>query len=177
MVEKIKYSVIDTFDDIEIRKYPSVLVVSMFNNNDSEAFNFLFDYIQGNNKLRKKVPMTAPVLSSEKIPMTAPVLSTKQYMAFFLPEHYTKDTAPIPNNAELSIEEIPERILAVIRFGGRSNNKTIDKNSGILKNQLQKKKMKTTGNIFLLRYNSPFTPGFLRRNELAMVLTNFDEKN
>lgn len=174
MVEKINYKVLDRFDSIEIRRYPSFFIVSTRRNEENNAFGLLFNYIKGDNKSRKKIAMTAPVISSEKIPMTTPVISTEFYMAFALPVHFTEETVPTPINPNVNVEQVPDCVLAVIRFSGRSTKKSIEKYSLILKDQLHQKQLKTTGDVFLFRYNSPFTPGFLRRNELAVELVNYN---
>jgi hypothetical protein len=175
MTEQIKYHLIKKIDDIEIRQYPELLIASVKNKDDTTAFGILFNYISGDNQTSKKIPMTSPVLSSEKISMTAPVISKNDYFAFVLPDTYNTATVPIPNNSEITIEFTPKKILAVIRFSGRANKKSIYKQVNILKEILKKENLKVKGESFLMRYNSPFTPGFLRRNEIAIELIDFEK--
>lgn len=176
MVNHISYMLVKKIDTIEFRKYPELVVASTKNNDENTAFGILFDYISGKNHSRKKIAMTSPVISSKKIPMTSPVFSKNECMAFSLPEKYSKETAPVPTHSEVSIDVIPKRILAVLRFSGKTNKKRIKKYTLKLQNRLDTENIKTTGDVFLLRYNSPFTPGFLRRNEVAIELANFDKK-
>jgi len=173
MVEKTKYEILKKIDEIEIRKYPEIITASAKNTDEDSAFGVLFNYISGNNQKKEKISMTAPVISSEKIPMTAPVISEEEYMAFILPEKYKKDTVPIPKNELVKIETIHKRTIAVIRFSGRANEKSIKENEQILIKKLKNLKIQTTGETFLMRYNSPFAPGFIRRNEIAIEITNF----
>ena len=114
--------------------------------------------------------MTAPVISSEKIQMTAPVISQKNYMAFVVPSAYNKDNVPKPTNPKVSIDIQPSRTVAVLRFSGYSTSKNIEKHTQKLLSQIKNNKLKTKGEPYLMRYNSPFAPGFIRRNEIAVEI-------
>ena len=169
MVEKAPYDVLKKIDDIEIRNYPE-LILAKVKNNDDNAFNLLFNYISGENTSQKKIPMTAPVITSEKIPMTTPVLSMKNYMAFVMPSNYETSTIPKPKDPKVEIETRKKMKVAVLRFGGYSTTKKTDKNIKKLLETLKKQELKTKGEPFLMRYNSPFAPGFIRRNEVAIEI-------
>jgi hypothetical protein len=172
MVEKAPYQIINQIDGLEIRHYPEMILALAHTNNDDSAFGILFNYIQGANKTQKKIKMTAPVISSEKIPMTAPVISDQNYMAFVMPETYTKETIPLPTNPLVEIKIQRPRTLAVLRFSGRASQKDTQKQFEKLNSTLQKHNIQTKGESFLMRYNSPFTPGFIRRNEVAIEIIN-----
>ena len=62
---------------------------------DDAGFNLLFAYISGSNKPREKIPMTAPVITSQKIPMTAPVVSDAGSMSFVMPAGTKREETPI----------------------------------------------------------------------------------
>jgi effector-binding domain-containing protein len=111
--------------------------------------------------------MTAPVVS-EQIEMTAPVLSDKASLAFVMPEGYTTETAPEPLNEEVKIVEVPERLVAALRFSGRWTKSSFNAKSKELLNELATANLKTKGNAFAMLYNAPFTPWFMRRNEVAI---------
>lgn len=173
MVVKAEYHVVQKKDKLEIRKYPELVIASTSGDIENSAFSLLFNYINGNNKSKRKISMTAPVItfeSNETISMTAPVISKRKYMAFILPSKYTKETAPFPLNSNVNIDTIPERTIAVLHFSGKTNEKSLEKHTLILKDQLKKAELQTVGDVFLMRYNSPFTPGFLRRNELGIEI-------
>ena len=77
MVETVKYSIIKKIGNVELRKYPSLILASTINgSDDNSAFMMIADYIFGNNKSSKKISMTSPVITSEKISMTAPVITS-----------------------------------------------------------------------------------------------------
>ena len=169
MVEQAPYDLIEKIEDIEIRKYPELLIAKVKSEGDI-SFNFLFNYISGDNKSQNKIPMTAPVISSEKIKMTAPVISKKDYMAFVMPKNYNIETIPKPINEKVKIEMRPKKTVAVLRFSSRVNNKKTNENIKRLLTILENNDLKTKGEPFLMSYNSPFTPGFLRRNEVAIEI-------
>ncbi len=170
MVKTVPYSVIKKIDSVEFRRYSEVLLAVVGKNNDDSAFGLLFQYITGENKTQQSIPMTAPVITSEKIPMTAPVITRGHFMAFVLPSSYTKETVPIPINQSVHIDVQPEQTLAVLRFSGRTSDTKDQKYIQELLTVLKKHDIKVKGQPILMRYNSPFAPGFLRRNEVAVEI-------
>jgi hypothetical protein len=170
MTQEVPYDLVKKIEDVEIRQYPEVIFAVVEDNVDDSGFGLLFQYISGENKTRSKIAMTAPVMTSEKIAMTAPVVTGKNYMAFALPSFYTKETVPIPTNPTVRIEIHPKKTMAVLRFSGRTVEKRVQKNIQKLIATLKNHTMQTKGEPVLMRYNSPFTPGFLRRNEVAVEI-------
>jgi hypothetical protein len=176
MTETIPYTILKNIDKIQIRHYPEVLFAVVENHNEDSGFGLLFRYITGENKTRKRIPMTAPVVTSEKIPMTAPVVTGNNYMAFALPSVYTKETVPTPTNPLVRIDIQPKKTKAVLRFSGRAPARTVQKNIQALLSILKTHQIQVKGEPVLMRYNSPFTPGFLRRNEVAVEIHDAKEK-
>jgi hypothetical protein len=170
MTQQIPYEVLKKIEDIEIRQYPEVIFAVVEDNSDDSGFSLLFQYISGENKTRRKIAMTAPVITSEKITMTAPVITGKNYMAFALPSSYTREIVPIPTNPMVKIEIRSKKIMAVFRFSGRTNEIKVQKNIQKLITILKEHTIQIKSEPVLMRYNSPFTPGFLRRNEVAMEI-------
>ena len=172
MVEKVKYEIIKKINGIEIRKYPEIILAVVEGNNDNSEFGLLFDYISGNNQSQKKIEMTAPVITPEnrpeKIKMTAPVITQSNYMAFVMPSAYNRQTIPMPVNPGVKIKVQAERTLAVLKFGGYTTKNKINANKEKLLKELKVQEIKTLGEPILMRYNSPFAPGFIRRNEIAV---------
>ena len=172
MTQQVPYEVLKKIEDIEIRQYPEVIFAVVEDNSGDSGFGLLFQYISGENKTRRKIAMTAPVITSEKIPMTAPVITGKNYMAFALPSSYTKEIAPIPTNPMVKIQIHPEKTMAILRFSGRSMEIRVQKNIQKLMTTLKNHMIEMKGEPVLMRYNSPFTPGFLRRNEVAIEIND-----
>jgi hypothetical protein len=187
-LEEPKYSVLKEYENFEIRNYASYLVAEVdiegsYNKSGNEAFRILAGYIFGDNQSSTKMNMTAPVeseaiQSSEKMNMTAPVFSNKNFNGytyrFVMESKYTQETLPVPNNSKIRITEIKDRVMAVISFSGRWSQKNFEKHEQILVNDLKNEGIGVASEAIYARYNAPFTPWFLRRNE---IMFEIDYKN
>ena len=170
MVETPNYEVIEQMGDIEIRLYPRLILATVMGDGGGNPFSLLFQYISGNNSGSSKISMTAPVLTPERIAMTAPVISEGYSMSFVVPSKYTLETVPTPNDERIRIQEVPERRLAVVRFRGWAREKSVEKQKARLISILRENGVETVGEPFLMRYNAPMTPGFMRRNEVGIEI-------
>ena len=168
MVKEAKYQIIKKLNKVEVRIYDK-LIISEVDGFGDGGFNILFNYISGNNSTQTTVEMTAPVIS-KKIEMTAPVFSEKDTIGFVMPEEYNLENAPIPNDKRVKIRQTPQRYVAVLSFNGRWTTSNFSKRSNQLLKELQQSQIKTKGSIFTMRYSGPFTPWFLRRNEVAIEI-------
>ena len=187
-LEEPKYSVLKEYETFEIRSYDSYLVAEVdvegaYNETGNEAFRILAGYIFGDNQSSMKMNMTAPVESeaiqpSERMNMTAPVFSNKNINGytyrFVMESKYTQETLPVPNNSKIRITEIKNRVMAVIGFSGRWSQKNFEKHEQILVNDLKNEGIGVASEAIYARYNAPFTPWFLRRNE---IMFEIDYKN
>ena len=166
MVEQAKYDVLKKIGEIEVRRYPRLVIARVDGYGDG-GFNLLFRFISGDNRQKSDIAMTAPVVS-EEIAMTAPVLSEKGSIAFIMPEAFTLETTPEPLDDRVKIVEVPERVVAALRFSGRWSNSVFKKKTEELLAEIENAGLKVAGQVFSMRYNGPFTPWFLRRNEVAV---------
>lgn len=184
-IEIPKYKVLKKERNFEIRQYNAYITASVevnekdYNAATNQGFRYIADYIFGNNTKKSSISMTAPVLqeektTSEKIAMTVPVNIAKgeniYKISFVMPSKYTLETLPIPNNRKVVLTRVPTFRAAVISFSGLVNEKIITKKTEELKNWVKKQKLKDTELIQTARYNPPWTPWFLRRNEIIMQL-------
>ena len=183
-LEEPKYSVLKEYENFEIRNYDSYLVAEVdiegsYNKTGNEAFRILAGYIFGDNQSSTKMNMTAPVESeaiqpSERMNMTAPVFSNKNVNGytyrFVMESKYTQETLPVPNNSKIRITEIKDRVMAVISFSGRWSQKNFEKHEQILVNDLKNEGIGVASKAIYARYNAPFTPWFLRRNEIMFEI-------
>ncbi|HII85774.1 TPA: heme-binding protein [Candidatus Bathyarchaeota archaeon] len=165
MVEQAKYEVLRNINAVEIRRYPQLIIARVDGLGDG-GFNLLFSFITGDNRQKANVKMTAPVVS-EQIAMTAPVVSEEGSIAFIMPDGYTLETTPEPLDNRIEIIAVPERTVAALRFSGRWSASIFRKKTTQLLDELRKAGVEATGQVFSMRYNGPFTPWFLRRNEVA----------
>jgi hypothetical protein len=179
MVKTVAYEVIRELGAVELRRYPGMVIAKVEGRGDT-GFNLLFRYITGNNRTREQLEMTAPVISggsgpkarSERIAMTAPVITGGGSLAFVLPKGYTMDTAPLPLDPEVVLEEMPPRTLAVLRFSGRWTEGNFKVRARAMLEHLEEAGVKPKGEVFAMVYNPPFTPPFLRRNEVAVEVAD-----
>jgi hypothetical protein len=169
MVETAKYDVVLEDSEFEIRRYHKMLVATVSSPVGSQ-FNRLFQYISGNNKAKSKIDMASPVITSEKIEMTAPVLSSEESMSFVVPPKYDIGTVPEPTDPNVSISDVPERYVATIRFRGFAWKESVNKKTRRLFEWLSTEGIEHKGKPFLMQYNPPFVPGFLRRNEVGVEI-------
>ena len=172
MVETAKYQVIRSDGEYEIRKYDTILLATV--KNAPSKFRVLFNYITGSNKSKKKVAMTSPVITSEEIAMTSPVLSTNESMSFVVPSEYTQETVPEPTDERITINKIPERYVAIVRFKGLARKNIVEKQTDKLLDWLKREDIQINGLSFLMQYNPPYVPGFLRRNEIGIEIKYHD---
>ena len=178
MTANVEYEVIREIGPVEIRRYPSLTLATVFAASDNEAFSILFDYISGSNDPNQRIAMTAPVISKgpagKKIAMTAPVISNEGSFSFVLPSGYDLQTAPRPIDQRIRLEHVPPRSVAVIKFTGRAHEHDVKDEERILLDTLEENKVRSNGEPFLMRYNGPFTPGFMRHNELGIEVVKDD---
>jgi len=178
-VEKPKYKVLSSNQNIEIREYPAMIVAEadVIGERDKairEGFRIIADYIFGNNFVGEKVAMTAPVTqqASKQIAMTAPVIQQGAGEAwqvrFIMPASYTLDTLPKPKNPAVELKEIEAKRFAVIRFSGLAREGILKSHTDKLKAFLQSKKIKTQSSPTYAFYNPPWTLPFFRRNEVMI---------
>ena len=182
-VEKPKYIVNFTEEDIESRSYDSMIVAEVLIKNSreesiSQGFRVLADYIFGNNVSAEKIPMTSPVIEqkSEKIPMTAPVKQQIKdniwSIQFIMPAQYSMDSLPKPNNNTVKIKLIPPADYVVIKFNGKNENKNIQIHEDKLKEFIEKKDLEVKGKPIYAFYNPPWTIPILRINEIMIEIKN-----
>lgn len=170
MTYEVEYTVIGQIGEAEVRTYPALSIVSVSGYPENEAFGFLFRYISGRNRAGAKIPMTAPVLTASTIPMTAPVITERETMSFVMPPGFTAGDLPEPLEAVVHPGDIPARTVAVIRFSGRADPRVVEDQTARLLAILAEHEVRVTGSPFLMRYNAPFVPGFLRKNEAAVPI-------
>jgi effector-binding domain-containing protein len=102
--------------------------------------------------------------------MTAPVVSDAGSMSFAMPAGTKGDETPDPLDSRVRIVTLPERDIAIIRFSGYASREDVDAATSRLQAGLKSEGIVMAGQPFLMRYDSPWTPGFLRRNEVAIEI-------
>jgi hypothetical protein len=182
-IEEAKYEVVKKDNKFEIRDYaPHILAETIVEGDVEEAgnkaFKRLFRYISGDNRSREKVAMTAPVSQQpmgEKIKMTAPVgqhrVEQGWAVSFMMPASYTMETLPEPEDPKISLRQVPARRMAAVRYSGFWSEKNYLRYKLELESWIHEKGLTIVGDPIWARYNPPFTPWFLRRNEILIPIT------
>jgi hypothetical protein len=184
-IEKAKYTVLDKEDDFELRQYEARIVAETYvegslKESGDDGFRRLYNYISGDNKKKQSISMTAPVgqePSSEKIAMTAPVNQEKKdsqwRITFLMPSEYTMETLPEPTDKRVKLLEEPGRLMAAVRYSGTWSEASYQKNRSLLEEFIQKRGWTQKGEAVWARYDPPFMPWFLRRNEVLIPVEQF----
>ena len=121
-IETYAYTIIDSYETFEIRKYEASLFTSVeipsnnYRETSSKGFSILAGYIFGANDKEEKIAMTSPVAMSLKDSTT---------MLFLVPKKYTRDNLPTPNDSSIEFKNIPEKRVAAISFGGWASDSKI----------------------------------------------------
>lgn len=170
MTGTIPYDVTGETDGVEFRRYPPLVLATVFDDGSDRGFRLLFAFITGANRARDTISMTAPVITSSQIPMTAPVISEPGTMSFVMPAGMPRERVPEPTDERVRIETVPAREMGVIRFSGHARRGDVEVATARLSTVLKMAGISTRGTPFLMRYNSPATPGFLRRNEVGIEI-------
>ena len=169
-IEEPEYEVLSEADTYEIRRYAPYIVAEVDVDGDadsagSKAFRILAGYIFGDNEGDTRMKMTAPVASQP-----AGGDANRHTYAFVMERKYTLESLPRPNDPRIRLSEVEPRTMAAVRYSGRWTEKNYRQHLAELRQALAADGVATRGEPLLARYNSPFTPWFLRRNEVLLEL-------
>jgi hypothetical protein len=164
-IEEPEWQLVDTLDSVELRHYsPSIQARTTLDDSGQTSVGFkrLAGFIFGGNDRSQTIAMTAPVQETLQDPVPT--------MAFTMPGEYDIDDLPAPEDDRVVIVDVPERTLAVIRFSGWATRGKIASNSRKLLETLEDNGIEPVSGTTLNQYNPPWTPPFLRRNEISVEI-------
>ncbi|PWR07523.1 heme-binding protein [Micromonospora acroterricola] len=183
MTEQQPYRVVSRHPGFELRRYPAHVVAEMqiqasFTRAPIEAFRPLAAYIGGANRVRHPTGTNAPVMQEAtgtvKIAMTAPVVQEEgeqpgaYLVQFVMPASATAATLPEPVDPRVRIREIPAQLAAAMRFSGRWTETAFGERATMLGRSVTASGLQPTGAIRYARFDPPWKPWFLRRNEVVL---------
>ena len=181
-IEEAAYTVEQTDGDFQLRQYaPQVVAETLVDGTQEEAgnkaFNLLFRYISGANRSKQAIAMTAPVAQERegaKIAMTAPVGQAAEgnrwAVSFTMPTNCTLETLPEPTDEKVRLRAIPARRMAAARYSGTWSEARYARNLGRLREWMKTAGLTAIGDPVWARYDPPFTPWFMRRNEILLPI-------
>ncbi len=181
-VEEPSFKTVSSDGDFEIRDYPALVVAEVTvpgaqREAANAGFRPLAAYIFGGNSGKASIAMTAPVEQApagEKIAMTAPVTQTPSsgewIVRFTMPSAYTLATLPKPDDPRVRLRETPPARFAVVKFSGVARPELVATKTADLSAWMEKRQLRAAGPETLAQYNPPWTPGFMRRNEVMIPL-------
>jgi hypothetical protein len=158
------YTLSRTSGSFEVRDYPAMMAVEtlMTGTEGDAGFSRLFRFISGRNAKAQKIAMTTPVLMSGD--------ETNRTMAFVMPADLQPDRVPTPADAALSVRQIQPGRFAVLRFSGARSPKREEAALAQLKTWMAAEGLGTSSPPVYGYFDPPWTPPFLRRNEVMLRL-------
>lgn len=161
------YRVLKSIGEMEVRRYPEALTASVlrpgttYREVSNSGFRSLAGYIFGGNAEKKKIAMTAPVHME--------IGADSARMRFVMPEGLTMDSLPAPIDPNITLERVPEEVVAVLRFGGFSNDDKIAAHGEELLRQMKAAGLEPIGPVRFLGYDPPWQL-VARRNEVVVAM-------
>jgi DNA gyrase inhibitor GyrI len=156
------YKVVRKDGNFELRTYPALVLAETPMRNSNDGFRRLFRYISGNNAAKQKIAMTTPVYMTGE--------NTNATMAFVMPKNMSASATPKPGEESVTIRETTGGQYAVWRFSGGRNGENEELALAALQSRLAQENMKSKGGPIFGYFDPPWTPSFVRRNEVMLRL-------
>jgi hypothetical protein len=168
MTERQPYQVLETFRDFEIRSYPAGVQIETEVRGDflragNMGFGPLVRFISGNNKKRQSIAMTAPVIQQ------ASGIDTHR-VRFVLPEAMSASDTPQALDPSVRILEVPAHFAAARKFSGSWSEERFEGEGKALISALLTQGITSEGSLYFARFDPPWKPGFLKRNEVLIKI-------
>ena len=166
-IETPKYKLLSTIGKVEIRKYPKMITATtklssaQYDEDGSNGFRTVANYIFGGNSSNKKIAMTAPVIMN---------MGDSSTLSFVMPSEYELKDLPAPNTSNVTIKTESVKILAALQYGGYSSDSKIQKYASELRSILVANKVQIIGPLLYMGYNAPWDV-INRRNEVAFEIS------
>ena len=165
MTQEQKYSVVDSFAGFELRKYDACVladieITSDFEKAGSAGFGPLVGFIGGQNLSGTRIAMTAPVIQEPT--------DRAHIVSFVMPSEIDEPGAPKPTDNRVSLRVKPQELVAVARFTGLMSAASYQGRLTKLLVAIDTAGYRTVGNARFARFDPPWTPWFIRRNEIQI---------
>lgn len=166
MTERQPYELIQSYPGFELRHYPSgiqieTLVGGDFLSAGNRGFGPLVNFISGFNQRRQRIAMTAPVIQQT-------LTGNKHSVRFVLPKDMDLSNTPKAADPRVKIIEVPEHFAAARVFSGSWNEQRFMQQGEALVSALLTERLEPIGSVYFSRFDPPWKPGFLKRNEVLI---------
>jgi hypothetical protein len=162
--ESAPYQVVRVSGKFELRDYPALTVVETpmahRSSGSDGSFNRLFRFITGGNEAKQKIAMTTPVFMSGE--------ETNAKMAFVMPAKMKTGEVPKPSDASLAVRELAAGRFVVLRYSGGRSAKNETESLERLRAWMKTKGLEQMSPPVYGYFDPPWTPAFLRRNEVMV---------
>ena len=162
MSEEQPYTLVRKIGDLEIRDYPASVHAQLTlsggaNTVGNKAFGPLVGYISQN-----KIAMTAPVIQERNDELWN--------VSFVMPEGMNAQDLPQPSSGDLLITDVPQHLAAATTWSGTWKYDEVEKRGEAVIKQLPELGYRVDGEPRWARYDPPWKPWFLRRNEVIIPI-------
>jgi hypothetical protein len=162
--ESAPYKTVRSDGKFQVRDYPALTIVETplggSRSGDDGSFMRLFRFITGSNEAKEKISMTTPVFMSGS--------GSNATMAFVMPAKLAGTQVPKPTDGSLRVRELNPGRFVVLRFSGGRNTKKEAESLGRLQSWMKAQGLKELPSPIYGYFDPPWTPGFLRRNEVML---------
>jgi DNA gyrase inhibitor GyrI len=162
--ESAPYTLVRENGKFQVRDYPALTVVetpmALGSTGSDGSFNRLFRYISGGNESSQKIQMTTPVFMSGD--------QTNATMAFVMPAKMKTGDVPRPSDGNVKVRELSAGRFAVFRYSGARNASNEAESLEQLRTWMKSKGLKELSPPIYGYFDPPWTPSFLRRNEVML---------
>lgn len=162
--EEQSYTVVQRFDDLEIRHYPQAMMATVevpdtaYRSASGAGFRRLAGYIFGDNESNEKIAMTAPVhMGMEEGSMR---------MSFVMPSQRALAPMPDPTDSGVQLHLADEEFVAVLRFSGFLRDAGMVEMQAQLLAEMERNGLVAIGPVRFLGYDPPWQL-VGRRNEVV----------
>jgi cystathionine beta-lyase family protein involved in aluminum resistance len=157
-----RYDVVEDLNGFQLRRYePHHLVTKPMSGSlatsGNSAFGYLAGYISGQNQSGQKIAMTAPVLQQKT--------ATGFEVSFVMPHDLVSPPQPV---GDLKLTGVAGKLMAALQFSGSASDAMFEKKAQQLLGLLAKAAYRPVAEAMFARYNGPWTPPILRRNEVLV---------
>lgn len=180
--ESAEYERLEKDGSVEVRSYSPMWLAETqvdglsFDLSGDEGFKFAGNYMFGANRPAGTSPGAASAQVNpedrpgKKLGITSPVMMEPvgggYRVSFLIPAKFTEENLPVPTHSKVSFRKVLARRIVAIKYSGDWSEANFRSKEAELRNWIQKKGVHVREPAIFARYDPPFWPKFMRRNEV-----------